>query len=72
MRIMGGSDALTQLQHFLEEYDEMKLNWAANGITDLHHNFFDNGDTFSSPVHIIPLMCSLQPSLNLLLNLSPM
>jgi hypothetical protein len=58
---MGGSDAVTQLQRFLEEYDAMKLNWAANGITNLQHNFFDNGDAFSSQVHVMPLMCSFQP-----------
>jgi hypothetical protein len=72
MRIMGGSDAVTQLQRFLEEYDAMKLKWAANGITDLHHNFFDNGKAFSSQVHVMPLMCSFQPSLHFLLNLPPM
>ncbi len=42
MRIMGGSDAETELKRFLEEYDARKLVWAADG-TDLGLNFFDNG-----------------------------
>jgi hypothetical protein len=44
MRVMSGSDAVTQLKRFLEDYDERTHVWAANG-TDLGLDFFDNGRT---------------------------
>jgi hypothetical protein len=53
MQIISGSDAITQLQLFLETYDAMKLDWTARGITDLHLNFFDNGQRFSNEVHVM-------------------
>jgi hypothetical protein len=44
MKIIAGSDAETQLKLFLKEYDAMKLDWEAKGMTNLRLDFFDNGE----------------------------
>jgi hypothetical protein len=69
---MGGSDAVTELQRFLEEYDAMKRSWTAKGMLDLQLDFFDNREQFSSKVDIMILMYVFQPSLNYLLDQNPL
>lgn len=51
MEIMGGSDAETQLKHFLEKYDAKQQTWATDG-RDLGLDFFDVGETVCSHLFI--------------------
>jgi hypothetical protein len=42
MNIACGSRAETELRAFLEQYELLTQRWAAEGVTDLHLNFFVN------------------------------
>lgn len=43
MNIASGSSAERELKRLLDEYELLTKEWEAEGMTDLHLNFFQNG-----------------------------
>ena len=56
MRVVTGSNAETEVEAILQEFQDMNEAWAEQGITDHGLTFFDNGVSMLLPPSHRPLI----------------